>query len=173
MIIGGKRMNKREIEEQVEDLMDEMCKIWYEYGAHFLKKKFSPMINRAYNKGCNDAWECARKLFVDENNKMRYSVEELLQIFNRASGEAILLHYTASEAIGRFKEYEQIREQINKEAKKGHWIITIDEDGSKYIMCSNCKCGSDKLTNFCPVCGSRNELIQEDTKNVSECDNLF
>lgn len=45
---------------------------------------------------------------------------------------------------------------IYPKQKTGRWIKTIDEDGSEYWLCSECRCGSDKATNFCPECGSDN-----------------
>lgn len=45
---------------------------------------------------------------------------------------------------------------VYPKSKAGRWIITIDEDGTSYWLCSKCRCGSDKATNFCPECGSDN-----------------
>ena len=46
-------------------------------------------------------------------------------------------------------------------SKSGRWIKTIDEDGSEYWLCSECRCGSNKATNFCPECGSDNRRRNE------------
>ena len=50
---------------------------------------------------------------------------------------------------------------VQPKKQTGRWIKTIDEDGTEYWLCSKCRCGSDKATNFCPECGSDNRMDSE------------
>lgn len=50
-----------------------------------------------YNKGLNDAWECAKKIY-------KMSAEEVITIFGGCSK---WIDYSISEAIAKIKEYEE------------------------------------------------------------------
>lgn len=63
-----------------------------------------------YNRGLNEAWECARKI-----NKM--TMGECEKVFGECRYLAtILQNFTVSEAITKIKEYEQTKEMSMKEA---------------------------------------------------------
>lgn len=68
---------------------------------------FRKRIKEAYENGLNDAWECARKIYLntDENG---LSGNELYAIFGERGGY-ILKEYSASEAIAKIKEYDEIK----------------------------------------------------------------
>lgn len=90
---------------------------------------------KTYEDGLNEAWEAARKVVCDNN----YNYEELGNIFDTISIDAILSDYTASEVIDKIKNHEEIKigdEVIDSIGKKsvvlrvhGEYITVIEYDG--------------------------------------------
>ena len=64
-----------------------------------------------YEKGLNDAWECARKIFLPVAQE-GLPVSTLIQIFGSKPTEYILKKYSASEAMEKIRQYEQEQEEI-------------------------------------------------------------
>lgn len=75
--------------------------------------------------------------------------EEVIKILKSKMDGSIDTSYEWTETI-------RLAIKALEEKKTGRWIKTIDEDGTEYWLCSKCRCGSDKATNFCPECGSDN-----------------
>lgn len=82
-----------------------------------------------YNRGLNDAWEAARKLVHPVNGG--YTDDEKEMIFDNLTSDSILLHYTASEAIDKIKEYEQqkqdtiqVGDEVYSEMNDLRFIVT-------------------------------------------------
>lgn len=104
----------------------------------------------AYEQGLNDAWECARKISMPENEG-GMSVKALQSIFGKARE---IFNCTASEAIAKIKEYEDKQKQ-DAEIKVGYEVYNIDRenkrivtaiDGNKAIqLCSNGKYTVDNI----------------------------
>lgn len=86
---------------------DAMCSIEnrvrhvYNQGFEEGKNYYIQKHDNAYNKGLEDAWECARKIF-------HMSASELIFTFGRVSGWVDL---SASEAMAKLKEYEKQQRQ--------------------------------------------------------------
>ena len=61
--------------------------------------------NLTYERGLNDAWECARKMMLsDEDGGIALS--DIMKIFGMTQYSAIK-RFSASEAIAKIKEYEE------------------------------------------------------------------
>lgn len=64
--------------------------------------------------------------------------------------------------LGKQKSLEYILKYVERlpsvspAPKIGHWIKCIDDNGSSYYLCSECRCGEDFKFDFCPNCGSNN-----------------
>jgi len=76
-----------------------------------------------YEKGLNDAWEAARKIW-------KYDTTTLRAIF----GEGIMrmdwfMKFTASEAIEKIRQYEQEQEEIQVGDE-----VMLDNTGRKYVV---------------------------------------
>jgi len=85
---------------------------------------------KAYNRGLNDAWECARKLVHPRLGG--YTEEQKQRIFGEyVSSDSILQNFSASEAITKIKEYEDKQKQ-DAEIKVGDEVTT--KRGSKGIV---------------------------------------
>lgn len=69
----------------------------------------------AYERGLNDAWECARKLILDTG----YCATQLQSIFGDKNEHYILKTLTPTEAIAKIKEYEEKQKQTDDEIKVG------------------------------------------------------
>ena len=68
---------------------------------------------QGYEKGLQDAWECARKIYND------LSMDKYIEIFE---GKSWFFDYNASEAIAKIKEYE---EKQTVQTRKS--VMTLDE----------------------------------------------
>ena len=75
----------------------------------------------SYQRGLNDAWECARKLWS-------MSPSERAEIFHDKN---CMLEHTASKAIQMIKEYEEKKE--TQKIKVGD-IVTINEDDAEEFI---------------------------------------
>ena len=64
-----------------------------------------------YQRGLDDAWECARRiaLYVDEGG---IDAEELLMLFGTYSIHNILRRCSAQEAVAKMAEYEKQKDEI-------------------------------------------------------------
>lgn len=70
----------------------------------------------AYEKGLNDAWECARKIVQREANGEENIVDERLDSYDT------FMTYTAAKCITRIKEYEE-KQKTDSEVKVGDEVI--------------------------------------------------
>ena len=65
-------------------------------------------IEQAFDRGCNAAWELARKIVL----KNGYSAYDLHEIFNCCGSHQALENYTYSEAAAKVAEWEKAKEEI-------------------------------------------------------------
>ena len=104
----------------------------------------------AYERGLNEAWECAKKISIPEYEG-GMSVKALQSIFGKVRE---IFNHTALEAIAKIKEYEDKQKQ-DAEIKVGYEVYNIDRenkrivtaiDGNKAIqLCSNGKYTVDNI----------------------------
>ena len=90
-------------------------------------------MDEAYQKGLNDAWDAARKLW-------EYSATTLKKIFNKCCYSVvrdILRKYSASECIEKIRKYEQDQKEIKVgdevEATAGKAVIIEVFGNGKYV----------------------------------------
>lgn len=67
-----------------------------------------------YERGLNDAWECARKIVVPIADG-GLSYEGLFQMFEHRSTAEILREFSASEVIAKIKKYEEKQKQVTRQ----------------------------------------------------------
>ena len=90
--------------QSVKDVITVELHKAYNDGYEAAKKEF---VEKTYEQGLNDAWECAKKITCDENVG-GLSSSELIQIFNNNSYVAsILMENSPEEAIAKIKQYEK------------------------------------------------------------------
>ena len=109
-----------EAESKYREIRDELEKQAYEKGYETAKhecniqaeKALREVGNRHYQKGLNDAWECARTIFCTSRGEL----ERIFDLEEDDNGLLWVYHeYTASEAIEKIRQYEQEKEeQITK-----------------------------------------------------------
>ena len=95
----------------------------YEEGHHYgeIDGVMNVQIDEvSYQRGLNDAWECARKIWS-------MSAYERAEIFHDKN---CMLEHTASEAIQMIKEYEE-KGKTDDEIKVGD---EVDHDGLKCVV---------------------------------------
>lgn len=104
-------MRMTDIKNKIHELIESAYRMGYEDGK-----------NLEYDLGLNDAWECARKLMLGENDG-GISIEESRKIFGVGYYSA-LSNYSASEAIAKLKEYEEKQKPVeDAEIKVGDEVI--------------------------------------------------
>jgi len=82
----------------------------------------------AYNKGLEDAWECVKKLTVNDYLKDGYDSDELLKIFGTDNIFCILKNYTPQEALAKLEAYEKEQAEI----KVGDVVTIFPRSGGQY-----------------------------------------
>ena len=109
-------------------------------------------IEQAFDRGCNAAWELARKIVIQNG----YSSYDLYEIFGCSDLQHVLENYTYPEAAAKVAEWEKAKEEI----KIG--------DVLEYIYDSNVKCVA---TNLYP--SNKAYLVFEDgTAGMHELNNF-
>ena len=93
-----------------------------------LCKEVAMCVRNAYEKGLNDAWECARKIMLsDEDGGIAHI--DIQKIFGGSYYQA-MMNYSASEVIVKLKEYEE-----KQEPKDGDRVrILKDKDSFGHIL---------------------------------------
>lgn len=101
-------------------------------------------LKAEYQRGLEDAWECARRLlFTVEDGGM--STSELCEIFHRYGSYSILKDYSVQEVMKRIEEYEKQKDaiKIGDEVKFNHDDIKAtvmdqsDKEGMWWLYTEN------------------------------------
>ena len=110
---------------------------WYvenleELNSDYINEHFSDLQDTAYQRGLDDAWEAAKKIFGYEKDG-GIPIDEIGKVFGYAEDATfctadIIRHNTASEAIAKLKAYE---EQKADELKVGD---EVDWSGDRFIV---------------------------------------
>ena len=131
----GYKTAKVQCNIQAEKDLREVGERHYQKGYQDATVKISSdeqaIAEEAYQRGLNDAWEVARKIYD-------ISQEDRLEIFPEASTFVvadICDRYSASEAIDKIRQYEQGKEeqiQVGDEVildGRKYVVLVVDEDG--------------------------------------------
>lgn len=79
-------------------------------------------VNEVYQKGLDDAWNCAREIIYDRFSG-GMSTDDLDCIFGDYENRSCILRYfSASEAIEKIKEYEE-KKKAEEEIKVGDEVV--------------------------------------------------
>ncbi len=70
-------------------------------------------LEKTYEDGLNDAWECAKKVMFAEYEG-GLSINEHTEIFGNIIAIDVMKNYTASEVIAKIKEYEEQKNEIKQ-----------------------------------------------------------
>ena len=91
----------REMKKMCGNINMKLTNIVTQRGQDWKKK-----LEAEYQRGLNDAWECARKIVCDDSCG-GMSMKELVEIFNKSSDAYILRDFTAQQAIEMLKAHEK------------------------------------------------------------------
>ncbi len=126
-MLGSKEQRTEGIKRQAQELINQAYVRGFNagYDEHVTdtKKAWETAEREAYQRGLDDAWECARKIF---GVKYGYTHDEIIGIYGRRL-DAIDL--SPSEAIEKIKAYEERKKA--EEVKVGTRVRTIkDKDNA-------------------------------------------
>lgn len=111
---------RNEAKNQTAKIVDEAAHAGYGIG-----------YSDGYEKGLNDAWECAKWIALPtQDGGMDY--DTLLDIFGINTWQKVFVSYSASEAIAKTKEYEK-KKKADDEIKVGDEVVNI-EKGTTHII---------------------------------------
>lgn len=104
----------------IEKIIRDVYSQGYNDGIKDGKESVQIDDSTAYERGLNDAWECARKMLLsDEDGGIALS--DILKIFGMTQYYAIK-RFSATEAIAKIKEYEE-KQAKDAEIKVGDEVI--------------------------------------------------
>lgn len=125
---------KLKLEQIIEEIKNEA----YQRGSEDAWKRIvdvrSKDIECGYNRGLNDAWECARKIA-----EMKW--EDCEKLFELAQLQNIIFDFTAQEAMQKIKDYER-KQKWAEQAKRGKEHrdeIEKTIEGKLAKQCDNCE----------------------------------
>lgn len=110
---------------------------------------------KAYQRGLNDAWEAAKKIFLPVHQG-GLPASALIQIFGNSPIEYSLEDYSASECIEKIRQYEQ-----EKEEQKEEKPIPVEDVMRQYLdmFCKGRSCTGCVLHDF--TCGNGTQFLSE------------
>ena len=94
--------------KQVNECLHNAFDKGYKQGQQDRDKEFEKGEYEFYQKGLDDAWECAREIsLLDSNFASVEEVKDILKVFGTDNIYDILHNYTPQGAIKRIKDYEE------------------------------------------------------------------
>lgn len=97
-----------------------------------------------YQRGLEEAWECAKMIYLPTSCPDGIPWAELTNIFpGIKSMNDILRHYSASEAIAKIKEYKENQLKVGDEVMKMgcYGVVTAINDKFAYVVWKDGSCG--------------------------------
>lgn len=163
---NSRKVGKQEVKDHkeavnniMENIKNEM--LWrleseyqrgYEDGKKNHEKVRNDDMGYGYQRGLEDAWECARKIACIRTDAEWKEFFEFLDV-ELFHPEDIFTKYTASEAMQKIKDYEEWQ---NEEIKVGDEVKVCDCIGivtrhapktrTCYVMYRDGSCGEEELT---------------------------
>ena len=109
-------------------------------------------IEQAFDRGCNAAWELARKIVIQNG----YSAYDLHEIFNCCGSHQALEDFTYPEAAAKVAEWEKANEEIkvgdvleDMASSKVKCVVTnIYPSNMAYLVFSDGSAGINELENM-------------------------
>lgn len=93
--------------------------------SDYINEHYGELQDESYNKGLEDAWKLARKIFTFNNGKME-------QIFGCAGKRNVFDDLTPQEALAKFEAYEKEQAEI----KVGD-VVTDKEHTTEILVTAN------------------------------------
>ena len=129
--MSGKR-NLEGLKTQVSECIEAAYDKGYKSGindGNINDGTFAAKVKEAYNNGLNDAWECVGKM-----ERLLYS-DIFSDVFGNTDFYTVVTKMTASEAMTKLKEYEEIHigDEIIFKGKK-YIVINIPKYGGDVVI---------------------------------------
>ena len=126
-MLGSKEQRTEGIRRQAQELIDQAYERGFKAGKEEFVTTEAKVVNEAYQKGLDDAWEAARKIA-----SMSYS--EQFDVFNERGNANIFGCNSASEAIEKIRQYEEQKKADEEEIKVGDEVIFNRDAPFKVIV---------------------------------------
>ena len=114
--------------KQVEDLTPYTEDSAYAHGYTEAESKYREIRDElekdAYQRGLNDAWECARK-FMSEVIDARFRNNFMVELLECDNAMGAMKVYSASEAVEKIRQYEQEQKQEEEQVQVGDEIEAV------------------------------------------------
>lgn len=120
--------------EEIINALADVCKRARKEGYEEADSNQRANAIYAYERGLDDAWECARKI-IDSATSVE-GCEWFEEIFGKGTITNIFKEYSASEIIVKIKEYEEKQKAIGDEMCK-YVLREIDNSGLEGFRCCN------------------------------------
>lgn len=91
--------------------------------ADYINEHYGELQDEAYQQGMNDAWEIAKKLYLNKKNGGLSDVE-LEKIFGQMTTSEIFLQYTPREVEAKIEAWEKAKQEI----KVGDVVMDTEND---------------------------------------------
>lgn len=119
--------------------------------SDYINEHYGELQDEAYQQGMNDAWEIAKKLYLDKRNGGLSDVE-LEEIFGQLTVSKIFMRYTPQEIEAKIEAWEKSKAEIKtgdvvRHDKMGVHIVTNVREGGIYTLMSingQCACSERK-----------------------------
>jgi hypothetical protein len=144
------------------DALEEIVGGSYNRGyADGLKTGHEGGYRSSYEKGLEDAWECAKKVVL-QYVEGGFKIDVFKKIFGESTYQSVLKKYTASETMQKIKEYEERQKDDEKSCGTCKHVMRIDCGA---YPCNECP--RDTLPKWTP---KQDEKCEKCTKEISaEC----
>lgn len=90
----------KSVECRMQDAYEQGYETGHKYGEASGINKMNYLSKKAYEKGLEDAWECARQIYG-----MCY--QKLNEVFPESTHDNIFVDYSATKAMQKIKEYDE------------------------------------------------------------------
>jgi hypothetical protein len=100
-----------------------------ELNGDYINEHYGSLQDEAYQRGLDDAWECARKLFSSMADS---DIEKAFPVEWNNGGFHALINLQPQEAIAKLKAYEE-KQKTEDDIKVGDEVEVLNS-GSKYLI---------------------------------------
>ena len=123
-----------------------------ELNSDYINEHFGELQDDAYQRGLDDAWEAAKKIFGYEMDG-GIPIDEIRKVFGYAEDAIfctadIIRHNSAAEAITKLKAYEE-KQKADDEIKVGYEMRQVTNSGAPTgLVCTVTAFDGEKMCGF-------------------------
>ena len=137
-------------EQDITKLREDAFSSGYARAGEDARKLYIGEKQEAYQKGLDDAWECAKRLFLGVHNG-GFANSEIKEIFGDYDYEQVVMKHTAAEAIEKIREHEgiiKVGDEVEAPAGKAVIIQVFGNSKDVRYMYSDASTGFNDSCNI-------------------------